>query len=310
VRSWVTPDGRPIFEKRYRQDGQTQTLKVIRSRMAREEIVSQRLTQVPNRNPRLGIPRTLEFDFDGARIIMEKAPGKPLFDWLSDSSNHPSMILRGMYLSGAWLRMFQSLPILDSDHQLEVNDPIDPVLYCRPRVERIVNAGRWINESLTPEAALDKIAHWFEIAAPEDTALCWSHCDYAPFNLLWDGHVLTGIDLAMARLEPRLADVTYFIHRLEMLVVQRPWKRLPIEKWKRAFLRGYGVPDAEQSPTYTALMVRHCLNRMGSMIRRPGKGLLRRVHEQWLMRAVRARLKELLAQPPDRKEVNVASSES
>lgn len=291
IRRWVSPAGVHLFEKRYRQDNKTCTLKVIQSRMAREVIVNERLQQIDPENPRLGIPKTLEFDFDGARIVMAEAPGRPLLDWIGKRRTPVTSIIRGMHLAGQWLKMFQSLPVTDSDRQLVSHESLDLAEYCRPRVDKIVAAGLWFDRSVSPDAMLTLLRKVPEDDPQRSKSPCWVHSDYGPFNVLWDGRILTGIDLAMARIESPLVDATYFIHRIEMLALQRPWKRLPVETWKRAFLRGFGAADAEQLPIYRGLMIRHCLNRLASLIDKPGRGFVSRAHDRWMMYAVGRRLK-------------------
>lgn len=294
IRRWVSPAGVRLFEKRYRQDDKTCTLKVIQSRMTREAIVNDRLQQIEPQGPRLGIPKTLEFDFDGARIVMAEAPGRPLLDWICQRGMPSTGIIRGMHLAGQWLRLFQSLPVTDSDRQLGGGVSLDLAEYCQSRVDRIVAAGLWFGHGISPDAVLKLLR---EVPENGSNSARWNHGDYGPFNVLWDGRVLTGIDLAMAQIERPLVDATYFIHRLEMLALQRPWKRLPVETWTRAFLRGYGVEDARRLPLYRALMIRHCLNRLVSLIERPGKGFVSRSHDRWMKHAVRNRLKSLVESP-------------
>lgn len=291
IRRWVSPAGVHLFEKRYRQDDKTCTLKVIQSRMTREAIVNERFQQIVPTSPRLGIPKTLEFDFDGARIVMAEAPGRPLLDWIRRRRAPATGIIRGMHLAGQWLKMFQSLPVTESDRQLVSDESLDLADYCQPRVDKIVAAGLWFDRGVTPEAVLALLREIWENDSQRSKSDCWVHGDYGPFNVLWDGRVLTGIDLAMARVESPLVDATYFIHRLEMLALQRPWRRLPVETWKRAFLRGFGAAGAEQFPVYRGLMIRHCLNRLVSMIEKPGKGYVSRAHDRWMKYAVGKRLK-------------------
>ena len=136
----------------------------------------------------------------------------------------------------------------------------------------------------------DHLKHLSAAAPADEEARVWCHADYAPNNMLWDGTVFTPIDFGMACIERPLLDVTYFIHRLEMQRVYRPWKRWPISSWKRAFLRGYGRPDAEQSPMYRALMIRHWVCRLLTYVRRPPRNLKQRLHNAYVRACVRRRL--------------------
>jgi len=295
IRRWVSPAGVRLFEKRYRRDDKTCTLKVIQSRMTREQLVNDRLQQICPESPRLGIPKTLEFDFIGARIVMAEAPGDPLLNWIRERRTATYSILRAMHLAGGWLRLFQTISVIEADHRIDSEDSLDLASYCQPRLERLIQAGAWSHQLPAISSVLAVIRDCCEADPARVARVSWIHGDYGPFNVLWDGRVLTGIDLAMARVAAPLIDATYFIHRLEMLALQRPWNRYPIEVWKRAFLRGYGDEAADKSPFYQALMIRHYLNRMSSMIERPSRGLLSRAHDGWLLYAVRHRLKLQIA---------------
>ena len=295
IRRWVSPAGARLFEKRYRQDEKTCTLQVIQARMSREQLVNDRLQHICPDSPRLGIPKTIEFDFIGARIVMAEAPGEPLLNWIRQRRTSSYNILRAMHLAGGWLRMFQSISVTETDRRIDSEDSLDLASYCQPRLEGLIRAGAWSHQLPAPLSVLAVIRDCCEFDPARIARVSWIHGDYGPFNVLWDGRVLTGIDLAMARVAAPLIDATYFIHRLEMLALQRPWNRYPIEVWKRAFLRGYGDEAADRSPFYQALMIRHCLNRMSSLVERPSKGLLGRTHDRWLLYAIRHRLRLQIA---------------
>jgi hypothetical protein len=118
----------------------------------------------------------------------------------------------------------------------------------------------------------------------------WCHHDYCAGNMIWNGRTLTVIDFGMAGPGVPLLDVTYFIHRIAMLRIYVPWKRWPVGAWTRAFLRGYGRPEAAASPMYQALMIRHLLCRLLTYVHKPPHGLKQRLHNPWVRRCVRTTL--------------------
>ena len=122
----------------------------------------------------------------------------------------------------------------------------------------------------------------------------WCHSDYGPYNIIWDHRTLTPIDFAGAGLDVPLADVTYLIHRLEMLPLRYPWRRWPLVRWRRACLRGYGMPKAESSPVYRALMARFLLSRL-KKIAQQGGSRAASWYAAWCYRWTRKRLEYLVA---------------
>jgi hypothetical protein len=102
--------------------------------------------------------------------------------------------------------------------------------------------------------------------------------------------MLTAIDFATAHSMFPLLDVTYFVHRLEMQRVYRPWKAWPIAAWRRAFLRGYGRPDADRSPMWQALMIRHLLCRLTTYVLRPPRNAKQAMHDRYVRWWLRRRL--------------------
>lgn len=198
-----------------------------------------------------------------------------------------------MYLAGLWLRRFQQVELQDCDREpISELDPVDLVEYCRLRLNGLNDMGyRW-PDSRVREQILDWIKKLDHAADDGEKTFAWAHGDYAPGNIIWDGHTLTPIDFAMACAERPLHDVTYLIHRLEMQRIYRPWKRWPIAVWKRAILRGYGRPDAEASPMYQALMIKHLICRLHTYVRRPPKSLKQKLHDKWVRAVIRRRLIE------------------
>ena len=281
-------DGRVVYLK----GDWGSTGEVIRARTKREAEVIGQLAEASQIGRRLGAVQLVSVDPSRATLVTEAAPGKPLSDYLLSSyrSVGPEC-LRDLWLAGKWLQVFQELPILPGDEiRISEHDPEDLVAYCDVRLKKIQSLGyKWLTETIRGRV-LETVGRLVAGSPQGDQRRVWCHHDYAPGNVLWDGTTLTGIDFAMAGLDVPLVDATYFIHRLEMLPIYRPWKRWPIAAWKRAFLRGYGRPDAEASPMYEALMIRHLLCRLQTYVRRPPENLKQRLHNKWVRRCVREKL--------------------
>ena len=162
--------------------------------------------------------------------------------------------------------------------------------YCQIRADRIRDSGyAWMTQRRR-SMILSALARLRELAARDQEALTWSHGDYAPNNMIWDGRTLTPIDFAMANLDYPLKDVSYFIHRLEMLAIYAPHRRWPVDAWTRLFLAGYERPDAASAPTYRALSIRYWLCRLNTYVSRATRNEVQRWHARWVRQRVRTRL--------------------
>jgi len=291
-----TVNGRSVYVKQHLPAGWLQTPNIVRARAAREVEIVNRVAGLPGFTGRLGVMRIVEADPSKAEVVTEEVPGESLQDVLRWGRRKT---LRGscvwaLYLAGKWLRVFQTLPTNSEVTVSAPSDPEDLLAYCDLRLKTLMDLGyRWPSVSQRRHV-LPWLERRIEATSTEQLRKVWCHCDYAPGNLIWDGRVLTPIDFAMCRLELPLVDLTYLIHRLEMLPIQFPWRRWPLALWRKACLRGYGVADAEQLPIYEALMVRHLLCRVQTYVRRKPENIKQRLHNPWVRGRALAKLTRLL----------------
>lgn len=286
-------DGRRVYVKRYVPGDRFRTDEVIRTRLAREVDVVARLAALPEMRGRLGILNVVEADPQQAELVSEEAPGRPLQHFLLGEYRRSVGRdgLSALYSAGKWLRVFQTLAVRTGEDARLTGEPVDLVEYCDVRLGTIRKLGYDWPSAKARVDFLNQLDALVKQAPEQDRQRVWCHCDYGPFNVLWDGRVLTAIDFAMCKPGYSLLDVTHFVHHLEMLPLQFPWRTWPVRTWKRAFLRGYGRSGVEAAPMYRALMLRHTLCRLQSLLRRPGDGRLQRLHSAWLRRRLRAWLK-------------------
>jgi hypothetical protein len=237
-------------------------------------------------------------DAGSGSLITEEAPGDPLGESVLGRFRRSvdRECLTALYLAGKWLRWFQSLSVKPGDEvSLTDDDPEDLVEYCDIRMQKILELGYGWPSDATRRKIRHELARLIRRSPEEDLRRVWCHADYGPQNVLWDGQTLTPLDFGTVHLGHPLLDVTYFIHRLEMLRIYFPWRRWPVGAWKRAILRGYGRPDAERSPMYQAMMIRHLHCRLKTYVRRPPLNLKQRIHNAWTRGCVRTRMLRLVS---------------
>ncbi len=301
VRKWSTSDvvrsadgGATVFTKTYREgSGPGMRRDIICARTAREMDLLQRMGASGLFCGRLGAVRLAGGDPEAGKLVTAEAPGVELERvlWRSHGERVSRDCQQSMLLAGRWLRAYQSLPARPGDEaRFGEGEPTDLAEYCDIRLGRLWELGydwpdeafrQWMREHLNRLVAR---------ASEEDRRSVWCHGDYGPQNILWDGRTLTPLDFAMARLDYPLLDVTYLIRRLEMLQVYFPWRRWPLDLWRRAILRGYGRPDADRTPMYEAMMIRHLHCRLVTYVRRKPLSLKERVHNAYVRGCVRREL--------------------
>lgn len=291
-----TVAGRTVYLKTLIDGGWNDTTALLQARAAREaEIISQ-LASCPALCGRLGVVKIVHSNPASAEIATEEVPGEPLLQLLVSSRPRAlrGSCTRAIYLAGKWLRAFQTIPLETHITLPSTCDPEDLVDYCELRIRALRDFdNRWPSEEVH-----DQILRWLDrrVEASSDCQLhvVWSHGDYGPSNLIWDGNRMTPIDFATCRSDLPLVDVTYLIHRLEMLRIQFPWRRWPLGLWRKACLRGYGVPQVCESPIYDALMARHLICRLLTLVRETPKNQKQRWHNAWVHARVQTKLMKLV----------------
>lgn len=301
ARKWSTSDvirttgaGGAVFTKTYREGtGPGMQRSVIRDRTMREMNLLHRLEQCGMFVGRLGAIRLAGGNAEAGSLTTLEAPGADLGTVIRRHYKERVKrdCLRALMLSGRWLRAFQSLAWSGGDElRFGEGEPEDLADFCDIRLGRAIELGYgWPAPSFRAKMH-DRLNCLVAQSSDDDRRFVWCHGDYGPQNILWDGHTLTPLDFAMARLDFPLVDVTYLIHRLEMLRVYFPWRRWPLDLWRRAILRGYGRPDADRTPMYEALMIRHLHCRLVTYVRRKPLSLKERVHNAYVRERVRREL--------------------
>jgi len=288
-------NGRTVYRKRYRAVGWRVDGEIVRRRVEREVGIIRQLHESQLFGGRLGLMTILSSDPEQASLVMDEVSGESLQGPLANySTSRSKELLTALFLAGRWLQRFQ-LGKVSADACVPILDDVDPhdlVDYCDVRLKRLKDYGNGLDSALHSRL-LERVRMLMDNTDESDLRFVWTHGDYAPGNLMWDGRTLTPIDFATVQANRPLQDVTYLIHRLEMFQIYRPWRSWPIRSWTAAVLRGYGRPDAEESPMYQAMMIRHFVCRLSTYTRRPPRDVKQRLHDTWVKRVIRKRLAEM-----------------
>lgn len=287
-------DGVAVYVKQSRPQDWEGDARQLQQKTAREADVLRRIEECGQFCGRLGMTPLVASQPEEAVIVTREAPGKPLQEYLLTSYRRAPGIecAQALLLTGRWLRTFQTIPICEQDTVVISDQSPDCLVeYCAIRVHKLASLGYRGLDRDAQKRLLQVIEDCVERSLPEDRTRVLCHGDYGAFNVLWDTHVLTAIDFTQVRAGLPLSDVTYFLHRLELLPIYFPWKRWPIDLWERAFLKGYGRPNAAQSPMYRAMMLRHLLCRLQTYVRRPRRGIKDRIHTPWVIHQLTRRLR-------------------
>lgn len=278
-------DGVPVYVKQSLVGDWNASVEQVQQRVVREANVMRRVAASGSFRGRLGVLDLVDWKRNEATIVTREVAGQPLQDYLVGSYRRrpAGECMRALLLAGRWLNTFQNLPLEEQDH-LIISDqsPRELVEYCDIRLRNLKSLG-YSKLKHDSRRLLNSVRDSVDQSSAKDVDLVLCHCDFGAFNILWDSHVITGIDFSEAQASVPLLDVTYFIHRMSMLPIYFPWKHWPVRRWQEAFLKGYGRPRAAESPMYRALMIRHLLCRLQTYVRRPGRGVRQKVHTRWVI---------------------------
>jgi len=273
------------------------SIDLMRRHLAAEVEVIARLSGSGLLGGRLGLIEVVDYDIEGTRIVTKKIEGDSIEAALASGRwrRNPREFTRVFYLAGRWLKKFQMLPTSGIDFVAWPGSPSDLIEYCGIRLEILKSLGsEWARRFRS------RILDWLELQVrrtpSEWTKSVLCHHDYAPFNIVWDGRTLTPIDFASCGLGSPLADLTYLIHRLQMMSIESPWKKWDVALWRRACLRGFGARNIERSPIFRALTVQHCLSRLKKYHERKPVGLIASIHNRWCCFSVKRTIHALVAQ--------------
>ena len=291
--------GQTVFVKRYHGGDWGKPQDVMEAQAAAEVEIVRRLSDLREKPARLGCMKIVAIDADEASLTTAEIAGEPLERLIlrSGSREHRGTCLRALLLAGRWQRMLQAIDTDGFSPTIAETEPFEMIDYCNIRLQTILDLHPAWPTKLEAARILGWLKRQMDATLPEQQRKVWCHGDYGPTNFLWDRFTLTPIDFATCCLNYPLVDITYLIHRLEMLRWQFPWRRFPVDLWRRACLRGIGSAASEELPIYRALMVRHILCRLQTILYFEPRDKKQHWHNLWVCRCLRNRIQQLISQP-------------
>ncbi len=288
--------GQLVYVKHCLPGCRYETPELVRSQLEREVALLDHLATQSDFGSRLGLVQVLDHDAASSRLTTSAVPGQLLTDVLHTASTaaRRGRCTRAVLLAGSWSRALQRAPLEIATHPHTPSNPQDLVTHCELRLEAVRDAGYAWPDAEQKDRLLGWLREQLKATPAKLRARVWCHGDFGPYNLMWDDRKLTPIDFSSSAADLPLADVTYLIHRLQMLPLRFPWRAWPIGLWTRACLRGYGLPEAQQLPIYRVLMVRHLLSRLKKLVQREPESRGQAVFHRWSRRWVRMRLRQLV----------------
>jgi Ser/Thr protein kinase RdoA (MazF antagonist) len=297
VRVHLEDDSRVVVvvkSPRLRADRPDRHAKVL-GRLAREAEVSAELGRRLATERELGVARVLAWWPDVPALVMPEIPGENVADLIARLGRWPAgpaareqleTACRG---AGRLLRAFQR--VTTSPGAVVSLDDVWRAVELR--IERLADlAGPAFDASWRRDvsAAFDRAARE---ASPDDLAVTGVHGDFAPGNVIADGHRAVLIDLSTLQSGSVWFDLTRFDHQLG-LIACKPGFDGTIARLQHAFREGCGGVDRD-APLFRLFTIQHVLSHwLGSVKRAGGRPLHERVYDRWVLRAERRRLRALV----------------
>jgi len=268
-------NGKPCFVKNYIPGGWLQNIDSVKYQAGMEVEMIERLEPLFQKFPEFGRLKIVEKDFNIPRIVTETIPGDQLQNYLFNSKEESAAqeCENALFLAGKWLKIFQTMSMVGAVVEKSPTNPDNLIDYCDLRLNTLMQLKYKWPDTLSRNKVLKWLEHKLDNTPDFFLKKVWCHGDFGAVNMIWDGHVLTPIDFATVHFDLPMVDLTYLIHRIEMLRYQFPWRKWPVQKWTKAILSGYALPNAQQMPIYQALMMKHLLCRLQSLVRRKGVNL-------------------------------------
>lgn len=298
VRRALGGDGRRILVKRYVRSHHRENDSLAREIATREVRLLQLIEHSEAFGGEIAAMRLVEHDCERGWLSFEESPGQPLLKSLASFRRiSPDRIAGGLKASGRWLQALQNVPIDQRDiSPLDpAHDPLDLQEYCEIRWQWITTWSSRFRNSDLPRRFLDRLSSLVAIWRPQP--MVWAHGDYCPANVLWDGSTLTAIDYENARPRSPWIDATYFLVTLQSMAINSPWKRFPVDEWRRHFLEVLGFAELPNTPETRLCMLKHLLCKLGSSCRPRNRSLPDRMWRHYVRERVIGWIEAELARP-------------
>ncbi len=255
--------------------------------------------------PRSGVIEPIVCYADLGAVVTARAPGQSVGPLVRAavrrSADAPTLARAAVACAeaGAWLRRFQAAGSSEmrgqrSQHLGDARAWID---YLDERLRILCVARPGIEPSLRTRLLAHAAATLQALPPATLEAVTWSHGDFGPHNLLFEGDAVTVLDLELAPQHPAF-DAAYFVEALALHAgpFVDPTRVLRLE---RAFLAGAGASGEES--LFRLFRLRHLLCAYVSETRRRGVATWRQLPGLFALRARLRRFPHALPLRPVRR---------
>ena len=240
--------------------------------------------------------KPLFFQQDQNIIATQEAEGISLIQVLRGINLFPSSkrmteVKENLFNVGQWQNYFQSLSP-KSDKKFSIEEFIN---YVDIRLKELTgNPQRKFPKSYR-DKILKYISNQKKTFGKNDYKLALSHGDFALGNILVTDQVVTVLDFGEVTLDSFLLDIARIYHQLFLMTVKPTFRTSIISQLQDAFLKGFGLENAEHLTIFRFLLIRHTLTHLVSITRFWKKDMKERVYNSLVLRTELKFLDQLLS---------------
>ena len=229
-------------------------------------------------------------------LATREAGGETLFDlMLKNASLMPgktkvAMLEKHFENVGTWLHHYQELGG-SGGATFDVSQLVE---YVVERLNRLTVR----QETLFPmaychkiEAFMEKVRHQIP---PEQLRTCRTHNDFNLSNIMVDEELVTVLDFGASKVDSIYLDLSRFYHQLYLWSFKPNYRNRNIEKFQKAFLRGYGITNVRELLLFRFFLIRHTLTHLITATRFWQKPFKEKMYNRWVLHKELRLLDELM----------------
>ncbi len=176
------------------------------------------------------------------------------------------------YQVGEWLKNLHDSTLSDEDN-IRHEDILE---YNMDRLDRLNNVAIFTNSGGDKDKILATIKKLLEQVAPSDFRKCFTHGDFAPFNIVISKGRIIVVDFADQSYNSPFLDLTYYCNSLDEYRNKIYISNKKVNILKENFLRGYKIGSTDH-PLFKIYMIQAILCKLVGFL----QGLESRGYQFW-----------------------------